>query len=145
MKSLWSLTRAASAICGRDTPWVRICYADDSEATVLGKLANGQPGLVVKKFDNWTAVYSAAPMLPTKLLRNIAQAAGAHLYIDTPDVVWATREMLAVCVKEPGRREIRLPRTATVKNLYTGTVVGEGIKEFTVDFDDRATWLFSVR
>ena len=121
------------------------CYADDSEATVLGKLANGQPGLVVKEFDNWTTVYSSAPMLPTKLLRNIAQAAGAHLYIDTPDVVWAAREMLAVCVKEPGQREIRLPRTATVKNLYTGAVVGEGIKRFTVDFDDRATWLFSVR
>ncbi len=121
------------------------CYADDSEATVLGKLANGQPGLVVKEFDNWTTVYSSAPMLPTKLLRNIAQAAGAHLYIDTPDVVWAAREMLAVCVKEPGQREIRLPRTATVKNLYTGAVVGEGIKRFTVDFHDRATWLFSVR
>jgi len=121
------------------------CYADDSEATVLGRLANGQPGLVVKEFDNWTAVYSSAPMLPTKLLRNIAQAAGAHLYIDTPDVVWANREMLAVCVKEPGQREICLPRTATVENLYTGTVVGEGIRRFTVDFDDRATWLFSVR
>jgi hypothetical protein len=121
------------------------CYVDDPAATVLGALPTDQPGLVVKRYDDWTAIYSSAPMLPATLLRNIAQAGGAHLYIDTADVVWASQELLAVCVKEPGKREIRLPRTASVKNLYNGTVVGEGIDRFTVEFGDRATWLFSIR
>lgn len=121
------------------------CYVDDPAATVLGELPTDQPGLVVKRYDDWTAIYSSAPMLPATLLRNIAQSAGVHFYIDTPDVVWASQELLAVCVKEPGKREIRLPRTATVKNLYNGAMVGEGIDRFTVEFGDRATWLFSIR
>lgn len=121
------------------------CFANDPAATVLGHLQDGRAGLVVKDFGDWTAVYSSAPMLPTTLLRNVARAAGVHLYIDTPDVVWAARDLLAVCVKEPGPRRIALPREATVSDLYSHETVAEGESGFTADFGDRATRLFAVQ
>jgi hypothetical protein len=121
-----------------------VVYADDPAATVLGTLADGHPGLVVKKYPNWTAIHSAAPMLPTSLLRKITEAAGVHMYIDTPDVVWASRQLLAVCVNNGGKRTIRLPRAAKVRDLYRGTEIFDGATSFQVDFAPRTTRLFAV-
>jgi hypothetical protein len=121
------------------------CFANDPAATVLGRLPDGRAGLVVKDFGDWTAVYSSAPMLPTPLLRAVARAAGVHLYIDTPDVVWAARDLLAVSVKEPGPRTIALPREATVRDLYSHETVAEGESGFTADFGDRTTRLFALQ
>lgn len=122
-----------------------ICFADDPAATVLGTLPGGQPGLVVKRYQDWTAVHTAAPMLPTALLRRLAQEAGAHCYNDTPDVVWASRDLLAVCVKEAGRRTIRLPDPRTVSDLYTGQEIAAHVTSFEADFGDRATRVFRLK
>jgi len=119
-----------------------VCYAQDALATVLGTLPDGKPGLVVKEFEDWTSIHTAAPMLSTEVVRSIAQYAGVHSYIDTPDVVWAARSMVAVSVKEPGRRTVRLPGAATVRDLYSGDIVAEDVDEFEADFSDRATRVF---
>ncbi len=119
-----------------------VCYADDAAATVLGTLADGKPGLVVKAGKGWTAVFSSVPMLPAGLMRNITRFAGAHTYIDTEDVVWASKSLVAVCVKEAGKRVVRLPRKANVRDLYSGEVVGQGVDSFEADFADRATRVF---
>ena len=118
------------------------CYADDPAATVLGTLADGKPGLVVKAAKGWTSVFSSAPMLPPRLMRNIAQFAGVHTYIETEDVVWASKSMVAVCVKDAGKRVVRLPRKADVRDLYSGESVGKGVDAFEADFADRATRVF---
>jgi len=119
-----------------------VCYADDAAATVLGTLADGKPGLVVKEGKGWTSVFSSAPMLPPRLMRNIAQVAGVHAYIETEDVVWASKSMVAVCVKDAGKRVVRLPRKANVRDLYSGESVGQGVDVFEADFADRATRVF---
>jgi Beta-galactosidase len=117
-------------------------YADDSGAKVIGTLPDGRPGLVVKEHGDWTAIYSSAPMLPAALLRKMAKLAGVHLYIESEDVVWASRQLLAVSVKEPGARKITLPRKANVRDFYRGTKLGDGMESFTADFEDRGTRVF---
>jgi hypothetical protein len=119
-----------------------VCYADDEAATVLGVLPDGKPGLVVKEEKGWTSVFSSAPLLPAALMRNIVQLGGVHTYIDTEDVVWASKSLVAVCVKEAGKRTVRLPEKADVRDLYSGEVVGNGVKSFEADFPDRATRVF---
>ena len=121
-----------------------LCYADDPEATVLGMLPDGRAGLVVKAGKGWTSVFSSAPMLPARLLRNIAQYGSVHTYIDTEDVVWASKEMVAVCVKDAGKRTVRLPEKADVRDLYSGEVIGKNVDSFVADFADRATRVFVV-
>lgn len=119
-----------------------IVYADDADATLLGTLTDGRAGLVVKQQDGWTAIHSAAPMLPAALLRNIARAAGVHLYISTEDVVYASRGLLAVSVKDGGRRTVHLPRRAKVRDLYRGDEVAVGAESFEADFGERETRVF---
>lgn len=130
---------------GADHKTFPVCYADDAEATVVGTLTDGSPGLVMKAQPGWTSVYSAVPMLPSVLLRRLARLGGVHQYVDTEDVVWASRELVAICVKEGGRRVVRLPRSSTVRDLFSGQEIGTGIKSFDADFEPRATRLFEVR
>lgn len=123
-----------------------IFVADDPQVEVLGTLPDGSPGLVMKRFPNWTAVFSAAPLPPATLLRQFADQAGVHTYTAPGDVVWACRDLVAVGVKEAGPRQVRLPRrVARVVDLYTGQTVAENATEFTTDFADRATRIFLLR
>jgi hypothetical protein len=83
-------------------------------------------------------------MLPASLLRRIAQFARVHLYVDTEDVVWASRSLVAVCVKEAGTRTVRLPRKGTVRDLYSGGQMGQGVQSFQAEFAGRGTRVFVV-
>jgi hypothetical protein len=121
------------------------CWADDPAATVLATLPDGRPGLVIKPRSGWTAIFSAVPMLPASLLRRIARLGGVHQYIETEDVVWASREMVAVCVKEPGPRKIALPRPAFVRDLYSSQEIAKSANSFEASFGRRSTRLFELR
>ena len=120
-------------------------YVDDVTATAVGKLPNGRTGLAVRDHGEWTAVYSSAPLLPTKLLRNIAQLAGVHLYVDTEDVVWAARDLVSVSVTQAGVREVKLRRRAKVTDLYTRTEVAADATAFRAEFAERSTRVFVLR
>lgn len=50
---------------------------------------NCRPGFAVKAFPNWTSLYVAAPNIPANVLRSIARFAGAHIYSDDADVIYA--------------------------------------------------------
>jgi len=116
----------------------------DLDAVPLGILADGRPSIVARKFADWTAVYCASAPIPAALLRSLARAAGAHVYVETPDAVWASRDLLAVSVHKAGPRTIRLPRRATVTDLFTGEEVARDTDVFTTPFADRATRLFRL-
>lgn len=128
---------------GVPAPVAPFCYADDPASEVVAAFPDHRPAIVIKRHRDWTAVFSAVPLLPAKLLREIAGMAGVHFYIDTEDVVWAARELLAVSVNQPGTRTIRLPRPARVRDLYSGEPVASGVSSFDARFEARATRLFA--
>ena len=121
-----------------------VCFAEDPAATVLGTLPDGRAGLVIKPHQGWAAVFSAVPMLPASLFRRIARLGNVHEYVRTEDVVWASRDMLAICVREQGLRKIALPRRATVRDFYTGQELARSTEAFEVKFDARATRVFRL-
>jgi hypothetical protein len=120
-------------------------FADDPDARVLGVLADGRPALVAKERDGWTAIHSTAPCLLAELLRRIARRAGVYLYVDTEDVVWATRGLVAVSVVKGGRRTIRLPRRSSVRGLFDGEEIGTDLTTFDAGFPDLGTRVFVVK
>jgi hypothetical protein len=117
-----------------DLPGFRISprfFAEDSKATVLGRLAVlDKPGLVVKKQSGWTSIYSSAPILPAELLRNIAREAGCHIYSDANDVVYANKNFLCVYAPGGGTRTIRLPNRAKVIDVLENKTVVDNANEF---------------
>jgi hypothetical protein len=125
-----------------------VFFADDSRATVLGRLADGRAGLVRRDLGGWTTVYSSAPKLPATLLRELATRAGVHRYLPKPqphDVIYANRSLLALCVSEPGPRCVTLPRDCDVFDLFEGSKpIATATRAFTVTFARNQTKLFRL-
>jgi len=124
-----------------------IFYLDDPEARVLGQVVfsqgNCQPGMGVKSFPQWTSIYVAAPNLPAPVLRGIAGFAGVHLYNREGDVLYATRDLLAVHTVAGGDRTFRLPRQVEeVYDLFARSTVGRDAREFRVTLRPASTALY---
>jgi hypothetical protein len=133
----------------RDLPGFSInprFWSDDPKAKVLGMLAGvNQPGLVVKKVGNWTSIYSSAPILPAALLRNIAQAAGCHIYSDGGDVVYAGGDFLGIYSPQGGRRTFRLPNHSDVFDLLDSRILAKNRDKFDVTMEPNTTLLLQIR
>jgi hypothetical protein len=87
---------------------------------------NGKAGLVVKPLGKGRVIWSAAPLLPVAVLRNILREAGVHLYSPDGDLVYANDSFLTICAQTEGEREVLLPASRTVLDALTGEPVASG-------------------
>jgi len=118
--------------------------ADDPQATVLANVPGVGAALAARRLEGWTSLWSATAPLPAVLLRNAAREAGVHLYVDADVTVYANRSLVAVHVNDPGDYEVRLPRRATVTDLWTGEEVARDAEAFTANLPALATGLWRV-
>ncbi|MGD0124729.1 MAG: hypothetical protein ABSF46_05170 [Terriglobia bacterium] len=115
-----------------------IFYLNDPEARVLGQVVfsqgNCKPGMGIRVFPKWTSIYVAAPNLPAALLRGIARFSGVHLYNEAGDVLYATRDLLAVHTVSGGDRTFSLPREVeVVYDLFERRTVARNTAELEVN------------
>ncbi|MBN1395198.1 MAG: beta-galactosidase [Pirellulales bacterium] len=113
--------RASTAMVATESPRIEyglsapiepLFVVADPEATPLGRLKDtDQVALARKSLGPSTAWFSSAPLNDRKVLRRILQQAGAHLYSDGYDVVYAGGDLLLVHVAEPGGK-----RTLSLRN-----------------------------
>jgi hypothetical protein len=125
-------------------------YVDDPSATVLGQVVysqgNCKPGFAVKTFPNWTSVYAAAPNIPAGVLRNVARFAGAHIYSDDGDAIYASHDLLGVHTVSGGARLLRLPHAVKeVVDLYQERTVARDTAAFEVELPPAATAFYLLR
>ncbi|MGE5221899.1 MAG: beta-galactosidase [Omnitrophica WOR_2 bacterium] len=122
-------------------------HVDDPDARVLGNVVYSQgrcrPGFVVKEFQDWKSVYSAAPGLPAPVLRGIARYAGVHIYNDKGDVIYATPQLLAVHTAAGGERDFCLPQPVTViYDMMKKRMLAEHTDRFQVNLPPASTVLY---
>ena len=138
---------------GTDELLAPVVYADDPDAEVLGRLvevrrpSTGRPpavraGLVRKRVNGATAVFSAAPLMPAGLVRQLAADAGVHIYATGGEVIYACRSLLAIAAEPGSRPHLRLTQPGTIYDLFarkeTLLRTGEGRVPTSAD----GTWLF---
>jgi hypothetical protein len=113
---------------------------------VVYSQGNCKPGFALKALDGWTSIYSAAPNLPAPVLRSLARFAGAHIYNDAGDVIYANRDLLAIHTISGGSRVLRLPGAATeVVDLYEGKTVARNTSAFEVELPPASTAFYRLR
>ncbi len=97
---------ATSENAGLSWPINPMLYPEDGE--VLGVLeGTGKAGLAVKKFENWTSIYSSAGNLPPALLRGIAEYAGLPVVnAFDGDVTYVNDRLVAVHTVAGGERQL---------------------------------------
>jgi hypothetical protein len=120
-----------------------VFYAEDGE--VLGVLeGTRKAGLAVKKFKDWTSIYSSAGSLPPALLRGIAEYAGLPVVnAFDGDVTYVNDRLVAVHTVAGGERQLNFgPKVTKVRELIRETEwpVTEG--HLAVKLDPRSTYLF---
>ena len=91
--------------------------------------------------DGWRSIYSAAPLLPWLLMRNIARDAGVHIYDDAGDMLWGNNAFLAIYAQHDGTRMLRFPKPISVTDAYTDQVLGINITALDLDLAQGETKL----
>ncbi len=77
--------------------------------------------------------------------REIFEAAGCHTWIDELVPVMANGKLLAIHVKDGGRKKVRLPRTcAKVVDLIGGRTVATDCTVFEDDFATPDTKIYEM-
>lgn len=94
--------------------------------TILGKAldlnADGG-GLALRNMGDWTSVLSVAPLVPGRLLRNLARAAGCHVYTDFPGQSFQCEGVFGLYTHADGTCRIAFPGRGIIRNLWTSEVL----------------------
>lgn len=105
------------------------------EDVVLGiSDALALPSLVVSTVEGVPSLYCAAPYLPYKLLRNVLESAGAHVFAPAGDVVHAAGQLLLIHTYVGGKRMIRpVCKAETAVDLIEGLILEWNRLEIAID------------
>ncbi len=140
----WSAPTSPQVI-GHEHIWARLVSVEDPSATALGTLeGRSEVVLAMKSMSGWTSVYSLNPVLPASFLRRLARHAGAHVYIDQDDTVYASRSFLTLAANRAGRRRIRLPRRSDVYDPFTGQRLAHRAIGFEQEFQSKETVIWRI-
>ncbi|MBE9566054.1 MAG: hypothetical protein IMF16_04830, partial [Proteobacteria bacterium] len=154
-------------LVARILPISPIFCVDDAEAATLGYYAfdslpepiatsrrKARPprrddvnyiGFAAKHGKDWTSVYAGVVAMTSELIRGLAKFAGAHIYLDTDDTLYANDRLLVLHTNwRPGAtRTISLPKRTNVYDLLAGgKLVAKSAREFTVKVKPKTTYAF---
>jgi hypothetical protein len=116
---------------------------DDPAAEVLGVYRDsGLPALAAKQVGRSRSLFCGSHILPPDLLRNLARAAGVHLYTDSGDVLEANDHFAMLHTSSAGQKTLRLPRRSDVVEVYSAQVLFRGVDSFSLVEAAQTTRLF---
>lgn len=78
-------------------------------------------------------------------LRRLLAEAGAHIWLDTGDVVFAGRGYLTIHASSSGAKRIHLPMTCDVVELFGAAPERQVVAEFTEEMAFGETRVYSLR
>jgi hypothetical protein len=78
---------------------------------------------------SWRSVYLAMLNFGPALLRNLAWFAGAHVWIESDEALFANRSMLCLHTASASEKVVRLPRPASVTDLGSGEMSAGAVAE----------------
>ncbi len=104
------------------------------------------PGVTTTTMDGWKAVYAYDYRLLTPgKFKEVLKAAGCHFWTDEPVPVMVNGRLLAIHVKDGGRKAVHLPRRCTkVVDLIADRVVATDCTDFEDDFATPDTKIYET-
>lgn len=122
---------------GRTILWIHKAGAidgntyDESNIECLTGIKFQEGHVARKDFAEWKSVLHSDLLPSVACLREIAREAGAHIYSETEDPVYATENLLAAHTATGGKRKFRLPRKfKEVRELFSERVVARDCDKF---------------
>ena len=123
-----------------------VFFAKDPKAKVLGRLRDGgEPAFALRRHKNWNSLYLSMLNFQPALFRNIARFAGAHVWMESDDVVYANQSMICLHTLSKGNKTIRLPAPAKVTDLWTGKQTAASTQQIKVKAAPYRTWVWRTQ
>ncbi|MGM0493486.1 MAG: beta-galactosidase [Armatimonadota bacterium] len=120
--------------------------ADDDE--VLGRwhsapegAASDLPGLVVRRHEDWTSVYSAGPILSPMLLKRICEDAGVRMPVAGTEPAYVSRNLIGLHSAVERTETLTFDEPTRVTNLVTGEILAAATTELEVQVPGPGTLL----
>ena len=140
-------------------------FAVDADAEILARyLDDNTPAAVRKKLaDNSTAVFSGIPVNDSLLWAELLSKAGCHAFTTPGFFVRKNSKLLMVYsgkggkvapessvsvpyISQAGKVVVTLEKEAEcVTDIFTGKVIAEKAKQFTLESDTPHTWVLEIR
>ncbi len=118
----------------------------DKNAVVVAEHVNVPlPAVFVKDVGEYLSVYHASKILSSEFVREIAKFAGVHIYCESDDVLYTDGNTLTIHASTNGVKRISLPKKATVQELYTGEMLGDSLKEFSISMKKGETKTYYIK
>ncbi len=95
--------------------------------------------------ESGSTYYFGTLLVPAKLLRNLAKAAGVHIYCDSDDVIEADGQFLAIHAGSSGVKRLVLPGPADVDDAIRGAKLGSKLRSWTEKLERGETRLYNLR
>lgn len=119
---------------------------EDPNAQVLGRFCNTDlPALTLKEENGFLSVFCGAKILRADLIQSLARYAGCHIWSDnTDDILYANDHFVVLHAASTGEKTLRLPRKATVFEVYEKRFYGSQTQEITFPMHFGETKMFSL-
>lgn len=101
-------------------------------------------GSVVHDANGATTVHDDKLRWTSKELRSLANRAGAHIYSDQDDVLYAGHGWLSIHSVKGGARTIQLPFSARVEDAFAKTVLSDATKRIDLQVPETSTTLLRI-
>lgn len=140
-----ALLATGTTRAGMPSAYGDVFAVSDPQAQVLGVTAvstatSPVPTLAVKpQPGGWTAIYSGVSVLPAEWYRAIARFAGAHIYLDSNDTLYANGRYVTISANGAGPRQLLLPHTSSVRNAFTGQLLTGRANHMDLNLQDKET------
>lgn len=144
-------------LCEMDNPEAKVRYGeelfgfadpispmyavDDADAEILAYYTDGTPACARKNND----IYIPVGNVPSDLWRDIARAAGVHIYSDTPGAFYADSRLIARQSVWESDFTIHMPYDCVLEELFDGGIYRTEQKELRYHAEDGKTKLFLIR
>ncbi|GEM_PF-1683919 len=114
---------------------------DDDDAQILARHESGEGAIAMKILPDWNSIYSASPVLDPVLLRTAARQSGAHIYLDSDDILFVNDSFIAIYTMRDGVRALNLPESQPLYEIFRDQSLATS-ESHNIDVKDRRTYLF---
>ncbi len=121
-------------------------YSADKDAKNLAYyLQEKLPALSIKEMDGWTSVFCGSRNLRNDVFRELARFAGCHIFCESDDVIYASRNYVTIHAASTGSKTLYFPENCTPFEIYEQVNYGENTNEITFNLLKGETKTFELK
>ncbi|HOC70044.1 MAG TPA: beta-galactosidase [Candidatus Hydrogenedentes bacterium] len=144
-KPAQGLASGLEAPFGTETVLDPLWAVEEPGAEVIARYGSGAVAVAAKQTPDGLRVYNGTLHCPAKLLRNILNASGVHVYSDSDDIILTDGRFFSITATAEGTKSLLFAQTATVTDILDNSVLAEKTVQLPLDMVRGETRLLLLR